>query len=101
LASDKQFKSIEPVEVFSEERPDMIAFKDYFDNRFAFSERKNAPFQSVVIVEFKRPMRKDFDIEEENPVRQVLDYVDHIRKNKAKLKDNRLFNVQKVPFIVL
>lgn len=97
LASDKPFKKLEIVDASSSDRPDIISFNGYFENKFAFSETKSK-FQSIVIVEFKRPMRKDYNNDDENPIDQVLNYIDNIKKDKRSLKDERGFNVKEVPF---
>ena len=58
-----------------------------FNKTLAFTEDQS-PYQSIVIVEFKRPQRDDYtDIE--NPVKQVLDYMDIVKDNKAVDKDGR------------
>ncbi len=97
LASDKPFKKLEILDADSNDRPDLISFNEYFENKFAFSETK-AKFQSIVIVELKRPMRKDYDTDDENPIDQVLNYIDNIKNDKKTLKDERLFNVKEIPF---
>jgi hypothetical protein len=97
LASDKPFKKLEIVKSDSSDRPDLISFNEYFGNKFAFSESKSH-FQSVVIVEFKRPMRKDYNTDDENPIDQVLNYIDNIKNDKRSLKDQRTFNVKEIPF---
>lgn len=97
LASDKSFKKLEYVDASSDDRPDLICFNEYFDNKFAFSDTKSR-FQSIVIVEFKRPMRKEYDTDDENPIDQVLNYIDNIKCDKKSLKDERLFNVKEIPF---
>jgi hypothetical protein len=94
LASDIAFKSIEPAEVNSEKRPDIVLFNDYFDNRFVFSERKKTPFPSIVIVEFKRPMRRQYNKNEDDPVNQIIDYIVKIKNDKKRLKNDRQFNLR-------
>jgi len=97
LASDKPFKNLKIINAESKDRPDIISFNEYFDNKFAFSETQ-AKFQSVVIIELKRPMRESYDLDEENPIDQVLNYIDNIKNDKRTLKDSRLFNIKEVPF---
>lgn len=86
LASEKSFKKIEPVNSESEERPDLIVF----NRPFAFSN-DNKPYQSIVIVEFKRPMRDDYT-DDENPISQINRYAREIIEGKAKDKNDREFN---------
>ncbi|MDR2691069.1 MAG: hypothetical protein LBB73_02040 [Dysgonamonadaceae bacterium] len=61
LASDKKFKKIEPIDSESQDRPDIIIFNKPFV--FANNEK---PYDSIVLVEFKRPMRDDYT-DDENP----------------------------------
>lgn len=80
LASDKRLDQMEEVvEVKSGDRPDLAIF----GHPFAFAD--NAPvFGSVVIIEFKRPARDDYnDKAEKNPIQQVYSYVNQIRSGKA------------------
>lgn len=77
LASDKLLKSLEPIGVASADRPDLIVF----NGPFAFVEEGTA-FSSVVIVEFKRPVRDDYD-ESSNPIDQVYEYVRKISSGTA------------------
>lgn len=78
LSSDRPFRSLAaPVEVDSLRRPDILIF----NRRLAFAEDEDA-LGSVVIVEFKRPEKREYS-DAENPILQVLDYV-------AKLRDGRV-----------
>lgn len=86
LASDKKFKAIEPINSESKERPDLIVF----NRPFAFSN-DNKPYQSIVLVEFKRPMRDDYS-EEENPIAQINRYAREIIEGEAKDKNSREFD---------
>lgn len=86
LASDKKFKVIEPVNSESNERPDLIVF----NKPFAFSN-DNKPYQSIVLIEFKRPMRNDYD-DEENPIAQINRYAREIISGEIKDKNNREFD---------
>ncbi len=56
------------------------------------------PFGSVVLVEFKRPTRNDYD-GEENPIIQLYDYVREIKAGSKKDHHGRPINVaQHTPF---
>ena len=76
LASEKSFKSMELVGTDSLKRPDIIVI----NRAFAFSE-DTQPLHSVVIVEFKKPMRKNY-AESDNPVDQIYGYIERIRAGK-------------------
>jgi hypothetical protein len=94
LASDKPFTSIEPIASESTQRPDIIVF----NRAMAFSDDTPLRLQTVVIVEFKRPMRGDYD-EKENPIAQVYEYIREVRKGIAQQRDGRPFQVSEhVPF---
>lgn len=94
LASDKPFTTIEPVASESTQRPDVIVF----NRAMAFSEDGPPSFQTVVIVEFKRPMRDEYD-EKENPIAQVYEYIREVRKGIARQRDGRPLTVSgHVPF---
>jgi hypothetical protein len=77
LASDKPLNTIEVINTDSGLEPDLIIF----NNALAYAEAP-VPFSSVVIVEFKRPMRKNYP-EDENPFEQVIRYITKIRAGKA------------------
>lgn len=77
LASDKPLKSVEVINTDSKLEPDLLIF----NKALAYAEAP-APFSSVVVVEFKRPMRNEYS-EEENPFEQVIRYITNIRASKA------------------
>jgi hypothetical protein len=81
LAFYSFFRSDKPFRTFTEgdstRRPDLAVF---FDPSLAF--RREGLDEPVVIVEFKRPGRLDYD-QNSNPVTQVLEYVDLFRTGKA------------------
>jgi hypothetical protein len=77
LASDKSLKTLEVIDTNSGLEPDLVIF----NNALAYAEAP-VPFSSVVIVEFKRPMRTKYP-EEENPFEQVIRYITKIRESKA------------------
>jgi hypothetical protein len=62
-----------------------------------FSETKS-PYQSVVIVEFKRPAHNEYPARVDNPVEQVLRNVRKIKEGTAKDKDGKTLNVGLIPF---
>lgn len=85
LASDKSFKAIEPVNSESKDRPDIIIF----NKPFAFSN-DDKPYESIVLIEFKRPMRDDYT-DLENPISQINKYAREIIDGEAKDKYDREF----------
>lgn len=87
LASDKRFKDLEPINSESKERPDIIIF----NRPFVFSN-DDKPYQSIVIIEFKRPMRNDYS-DEENPILQINRYAREIINGEVRDKNNREFEL--------
>ena len=80
FASDKQLRTY--TNNPSADRPD-IAF--FYDNCFAWKETDAG--NTVVLVEFKRPGRDDYD-GEENPVRQLISYIRQIQGSTS-LRDSK------------
>lgn len=50
------------------------------------------PFYSVVIIELKKPEKKDYS-EEKNPIQQVYDYIETLKSWKAEDKDNAVIRM--------
>ena len=88
LASDKRFNKIKPLESDSKERPDLIVF----NQPFVFSNDEK-PYESVVIIEFKRPMRDDYS-DKENPILQINRYAREIINGDVKDKNKREFDLR-------
>lgn len=88
LSSDKTFKSIERTESKSTKETDLLIF-----NKPHLLSDDEKPYSSIVIVEFKRPMRKDYS-DTENPINQVTTYAREIITNKALDKDGRQFDIK-------
>ncbi len=84
VASDLPLKSnrLQGATARSAKRPDILIF----DRRFSFSEQADTPYQSIAIVEFKRPERRDYEASDD-PVQQVLGYVRELRSGSAKHPD--------------
>jgi hypothetical protein len=93
LASDLPMARLKAINASGGDEPDLAVF----NTARAFSETKS-PYQSVVIVEFKRPERNEYPQKEENPVEQVLRYVRKIKEGTAKDKDGKTINVGAIPF---
>ncbi len=82
LASDKKLKSMSPIESASLNEPDIIIF----DKPFAFTDESKHPFGNITIIEFKRPGRDDYT-DENNPINQVIEYMEDILNSKIRTKD--------------
>ncbi|OQX98218.1 MAG: hypothetical protein B6I24_05970 [Bacteroidetes bacterium 4572_128] len=89
LASDKTFKSIPLTSSKSLDKPDLLIFSDSF-----VFVNEDAPYNSFIIVEFKRPGRDDYSTktDKKNPIDQVISYIRTIRENK--IKDRRGIFIQ-------
>lgn len=92
FASDKQIKQFVRSSE-SKKEPDIILF-----NGCTLFERKNQN-QPVVIVEFKRPARKDYTAKE-NPITQIYDYIDDLKNKQVITPQGRLITEidDKTPF---
>lgn len=85
LASDLELKKIPASGSDSKVRPDLIVF----NTPTAFTEPTDQ-INSVVIIEFKRPERANYD---RDPFEQVYSYIDEIKADKAKRPDGRVIHV--------
>jgi len=82
LASDVRICDMPNIASASEKRPDICIF----NHPIAFVDER-PPYDSIVIIEFKRPMRKDFSEDDENPFAQVYGYIRDIRAgNKSDIE---------------
>lgn len=77
LASDMTLKSMPVTGSDSTKEPDILATR-LVDSPVLAAEGQKLPLPSIVVVEIKRPMRKDAT-EDKNPIQQCLDYVKRIR----------------------
>lgn len=85
LASDKTLKSQKPIETDSTKETDLAIYH----HSLTFNDTPlNVPFSALTIIEFKRPMRDNYN-PSDNPIQQVLDYISLIRAGKAKDKNGR------------
>jgi hypothetical protein len=89
LSSDRPLNKIPGTETDSKDRPDLMIF----NNPISYIEGDEAPFNSVVLVEFKRPMRKGYDDYEEDPIVQLFDYVREIKKGKKLTQSGRTYDL--------
>src|SRR5205807_520256 len=74
----KRLSMVDPVEVGSADRADIIVF----NRPFALAS-SGPPSGTIVLVEFKRPGRDDYT-DRENPIAQIYDYVRQIRAGTTK-----------------
>jgi hypothetical protein len=88
LASDKRFKKLKPLDSDSNDRPDIIIF----NKPFVFSN-DNKPYESIVLIEFKRPMRDDYS-DDENPIQQINRYAREIINGTVRDKNDREFDLR-------
>lgn len=94
LASDIKMKKIDTINVDTDERPDVLIL----DNPVALSNEENKPYNAMTIIEFKRPMRDDYN-DDENPISQVLTYTSEIRSGSVKDKRGRMLQIsESAPF---
>ena len=64
------------------------------DSPVAVSDEDNSgkEYETIVILELKRPMRDDYTYAE-NPVDQMLEYVEKLSSNKVSDKNGRIIRV--------
>ncbi|MBC3763437.1 ATP-binding protein [Quadrisphaera oryzae] len=87
LASDKTLRSMPITMSDSTTEPDIVATR-LVDAPVLAAEGQRLPLTSIVVVEIKRPMRKDAT-EDKNPITQCLDYVKRIREGGVKTAAGR------------
>jgi hypothetical protein len=94
LASDKPLRTNPHIKNDSQKEPDIVVF----DKACAFAPATDPPFPAISIIEFKKPMRDDYTIDD-NPIQQVLEYADKIREGKARTEAGRDIQICKnIPF---
>ncbi len=94
LASDMPLSKAEPIETKSKLRPDLVIF----NRPFAFVNDEFR-YESMVIIEFKKPGRENYT--NNNPIDQILKYIDEIKDGKVKDRKGRYIQVNdNIPFYV-
>jgi len=89
LASDKPLSSIPVTGSVDGKEPDLLALRT-FDQPILVSERKQPPLASIVVVEFKRPMRNDAaEGEDKDPIEQATGYLKRVRDGEVRTPDGR------------
>jgi hypothetical protein len=82
-ASDVELRAMSGVvTTASRKRPDILVY-----NQITLAGDED-PHESIVILEFKRPMRANYG-DEDNPIEQVYGYIDDIRAGKAATSEGR------------
>lgn len=89
LSSDQSFNKLENLDSESKDRPDLLIF----NNPIAFVADDEQPYSSVVVIEFKRPMRERYSAEE-NPIMQVGSYIEEIKSGRHRNKEGRLISLR-------
>lgn len=88
LASDKPFCSQKEIlDSSSRLEPDIIS---YFNNKLVYSDNVET-CNTIIIIEFKKPGRESYT-DNEDPVKQILNYVRAIQSGKIKIADSRVIN---------
>jgi hypothetical protein len=88
LTSDKSFLSSGPLSSTSRLRPDLLLF----NGPHGFSESKDGPLPSIVLVEFKRPGRTGYN-PEEDPLSQVFDMIEELRRGNYRTPGGRIITL--------
>ncbi len=89
IASDIPLSSNKDLSIPDNKRPDI-----FFDNKYIFSnDSKKVTFDSITLIEFKRPLRDDYT-SEENPIEQTYSYINKIKDKKLLTEKGRPVNVE-------
>jgi hypothetical protein len=89
LASDKPITAMPITSATDTKEPDLLAL-NVFDNPVLVAEGPSLPLASIVVIEIKRPMRNDAATsEKDDPIEQVLGYLDRVRKGHVKTTTGR------------
>lgn len=99
LASDKTIKSMPITDSGSTTEPDIVCYKEDWDNPFLVNDQANPPFSSITIIELKKPMRNDMkEGTDKDPIEQCLNYLEKIRDgNEATQKGLLIPKADNVP----
>ena len=93
LTSDKKMKSISGLENTSLKEPDIFAF--FYDTPIGVSEPDNLHGGGIVIIEFKRPGRDDYD---KDPADQIIQRFREISEGNVKDIEGRIVNPQNLRY---
>lgn len=92
LASDKPLATAPDLDIESANEPDIFIF-----NKALALTNSDMPYSSMVIVEFKRPMRIGYSVLDDDPIEQVYEYARKIRASKALDHRGRPVGGEQVP----
>jgi len=87
LTSDKKLKSVSGLENTSGKEPDIFAF--FYDTPIGVSEPENLAGGGIVIIEFKRPGRDNYD---KDPADQIIQRFREISEGNVRSIDGRPIN---------
>jgi len=89
LASDLSFDQMNHIESESKKRPDILIYPTALVD-------ESYPYNSIVIIEIKRPERKDYSgtDKEKDPIQQVIGYIKDLKAGKVKDKDDIIIPVK-------
>ena len=94
LSSDKEIKTNPLLGNESQKTPDILIF----DKAMSFVDSPDPPFSAVTVMEFKKPLRKEYS-ETENPFTQVEEYIEILKAGKARYPDGRELPINpNIPF---
>lgn len=87
LAYHKFLQSDKPLnpEEKKSQKPDILLS---FDRALLYTDSKKSPYEAFTIIEFKRPMRENYG-SGDDPIRQVLGYIEDIQDSKARTPEGR------------
>ena len=93
LTSDKKLNSVPGLKGTSGKEPDIFAF--FYDTPIGVSESDNLPSGAVIIIEFKRPGRDDYD---KDPADQIIQRFREISDGNVNDIDGRQINPANLRF---
>ena len=93
LTSDKKLNSISGMKGTSGKEPDIFSF--FYDTPIGVAESENSPSGGVVIIEFKRPGRDDYD---KDPADQIIQRFREISDGNVSDIDSRAINPVNIRF---
>ncbi|CAJ0733859.1 ATP-binding protein [Ralstonia mannitolilytica] len=94
LTSDKKLNKVPGLEDTSGKEPDLFAF--FYDTPIGIAEPDNLPGGGVVVIEFKRPGRDDYD---RDPADQIIQRFREIDQGNVKDIDGRPVNPDRLRYM--
>ncbi len=93
LTSDKKLNKVAGLENTSGKEPDILAF--FYDTPIGVAEPDNLPGGGLVVVEFKRPGRDDYD---KDPADQIIQRFVEVNQGAVKDVDGRPVNPDRLRY---